>query len=75
MISYTCQRYYESGGDGSVQNVLQEGGGPRHTITWTIIVTKSQVQLLTELIAHLGPVHPLLMLPLDLPLAKCSCRW
>jgi hypothetical protein len=59
---------------GSVQNVLQEGVGSRHTITGSSIMLQLRVQLLAETVTHLGPVHPLLMLPLNLPLAKCSCR-
>jgi hypothetical protein len=59
---------------GSIQNVLQEGVGSRHTITGSSIMLQLRVQLLAETVTHLGPVHPLLMLPLNLPLAKCSCR-
>jgi hypothetical protein len=73
MRSQMCQRYYESWGVGSIQNVLQEGVGSRHTITGSSVMLQLRVQLLAEAVTHVGLVHPLLMLPLDLPLAKCSC--
>jgi hypothetical protein len=74
MRSQTRQRYYESWGVGSVQNVLQEGVGSRHTITGSSVMPQLRVQLLAEAVTHLGLVPLVLMLTPDLQHGRCSCR-
>jgi hypothetical protein len=75
MRSQMCQRYYESWGVGSVQNVLQEGMGARQTITGSSVMLQLWVQLLAGAVTHLGPVPLILMLTPDLQHGQCSGWW
>jgi hypothetical protein len=72
--SHPHQRHCPVTGGGSIQNVLQEGVGVRHTITGSTIMMELRIQLLTEVVTYFGLVSLILMLTPDLQHGQCSCR-